>query len=143
MTDGNDLLVAYLKAKPIHCEMIQEVQNNDLIMVRLKNYIDSWIILRIEDKLDFDLWRSWKFRWIVSESMIMIINCKGNDEIVRHKGWYEITYEVLKYLWLLMVVNFLMDYGLNFYLWLIEIMCKWVIQVSRCSLFLWQSLSRW
>ena len=41
MIDGNDLLVAYLKVKPIHCEMIQEVQNNDLIMVKLKNYIDS------------------------------------------------------------------------------------------------------
>ena len=41
MTDGNDLLVHYLKVKPIHCEIIQEVQNNDLTMVRLKIYIDS------------------------------------------------------------------------------------------------------
>ena len=41
MIDGNDLLVAYLKVKPIHCEMKREVQNNDLTMVRLKNYIDS------------------------------------------------------------------------------------------------------
>ena len=39
--EGNDLLVAYLKVKPIHCEMKREVQNNDLTMVRLKNYIDS------------------------------------------------------------------------------------------------------
>ena len=53
MTDENDLLVAYLKVKLIHCKMIQEVHNNDLIMVRLKNYIDSWIILWIEDRLDF------------------------------------------------------------------------------------------
>ena len=41
MIDGNDLLVAYLKVKLIHCEMIREAQNNDLTMVRLKNYIDS------------------------------------------------------------------------------------------------------
>ena len=41
MIDGNDLLVAHLKVKPIHCEMIREAQNNDLTMVRLKNYIDS------------------------------------------------------------------------------------------------------
>ena len=38
MIDGNDLLVAYLEVKPIHCEMIREIQNNDLTMVRLKNY---------------------------------------------------------------------------------------------------------
>ena len=39
--DGNDLLVTYLKVKPIHCEMIQEAQNDDLTMVWLTNYIDS------------------------------------------------------------------------------------------------------
>ena len=84
--DGNDFLVAHLKVKPIYCEMIWEEQNNDLTMVRLRNYTDSWIILRLEERLDFDLWRSWKCWWIVSESMIMIINCKGTDEIMRHKG---------------------------------------------------------
>ena len=41
MIDGNDFFVAYLKVKSIHCEIIQEVQNNDLTMVRLRNYIDS------------------------------------------------------------------------------------------------------
>ena len=41
MIDGNDLLVAHLKVRPIHYERIHEVQNNDLTMVRLKNYIDS------------------------------------------------------------------------------------------------------
>ena len=55
MINGNDLLVAHLKVKSIHCEMIWETHNNDLTMVRLKNYIDSWIILRIEDRLDFFL----------------------------------------------------------------------------------------
>ena len=59
--DGNDLLVTYLKVKPIHCEMIWEAQNDDLTMVRLTNYIDSWINLRLEDRLDFDLWKSWNF----------------------------------------------------------------------------------
>ena len=39
--DGNDFLVAHSKVKPIYCEMIWETQNNDLTMVRLKNYIDS------------------------------------------------------------------------------------------------------
>ena len=39
--DGNDFLVAHSKVKPIYCEMIWEAQNNDLTMVRLKNYIDS------------------------------------------------------------------------------------------------------
>ena len=39
--EGNDFLVAHLKVKSIHCEMIWEAQNNDLTMVRLKNYIDS------------------------------------------------------------------------------------------------------
>ena len=43
--DENDFLVAHLKVKPIYCEMIWEAQNNDLTMVRLKHYIDSWIIL--------------------------------------------------------------------------------------------------
>ena len=55
MINGNDLLIAHLKMKPIHCEMIWEAQNNDLTMVRLKNHIDSWIILQIEDRLDFFL----------------------------------------------------------------------------------------
>ena len=59
---------------------------------------------------------------------------------MRHRSWYAITYEVLKYLWLEMVVNFLMNYDLSLYLCEIEIMCKWVIQVSKCSRFLWQSL---
>ena len=81
ITDGNDFLVAQLKVKPIHCEMIWEAQNNDLTMVRLTNYIDSWIILWIEDRLDFDLWRSWKFQWIGSESMIMYINCNVMMEL--------------------------------------------------------------
>ena len=81
ITDGNDFLVAHLKVKPIYCEMIWEAQNNDLTMVRLTNYIDSWIILRIEDRLDFDLWRSWKFWWIVIESMIMYINCNVMMEL--------------------------------------------------------------
>ena len=49
MTDGNDLLVAYLKVKSILCEMIQKVQNNDLIMVRLKIYIDSWVNYKCSD----------------------------------------------------------------------------------------------
>ena len=49
MTDGNDLLVAYLKVKSIYCEMIQEVQNNDLTMVRLKIYIDSWVNYKRSD----------------------------------------------------------------------------------------------
>ena len=40
MIDGNDFFVAYLKVKSINCEIIQEVQNNDLTMVRLRNYID-------------------------------------------------------------------------------------------------------
>ena len=30
MIDGNDLLVAHMKVKPIHCEMIREAHNNDL-----------------------------------------------------------------------------------------------------------------
>ena len=41
MIDRNDLLVAHLKVRPIHYERIHEVQNNDLTMVRLKNYIDT------------------------------------------------------------------------------------------------------
>ena len=41
MIDGNDLLVVHLKVRPIHYERIQEVQNIDLTMVRLKNYIDT------------------------------------------------------------------------------------------------------
>ena len=41
MIDGNDFLVAHLKVRPIHYERIQEVQNNDLTMVRLKNYIGT------------------------------------------------------------------------------------------------------
>ena len=41
MIDGNDFLVAHLKVRPIHYERIQEVHNNDLTMVRLKNYIGT------------------------------------------------------------------------------------------------------
>ena len=42
MIDGNDFfLVNHLKVRPIQYERIQEVQNIDLTMVRLKNYIDT------------------------------------------------------------------------------------------------------
>ena len=38
--------------KPIHFDKIREIKNNGPIMVKLKNYIDFWIILRIKDRLD-------------------------------------------------------------------------------------------
>ena len=65
--------------EPIHLDKMRETKNNGPTIVRLKNYIDFWIILQIKGRLDFDLWRSWKLRWIVSGSMIMYINCKCDD----------------------------------------------------------------
>ena len=41
MIDGNNHLVAHLKVKPIHLDKIRETKNNDPMMVKLKNYIDS------------------------------------------------------------------------------------------------------
>ena len=41
--------------KPIHLDKIKETKNNGPMMVKLKNYIDFWIILWIKDRLDFYL----------------------------------------------------------------------------------------
>ena len=49
--DGNTR--SHLKVKPVHLHKIRETQNNDPTMLKWKNCIDSWIILRIEDILDF------------------------------------------------------------------------------------------
>ena len=51
--DEDNHFVVHLKVRLIHLDKIRETKNNDPTMVKLKNYIDSWIILRIEDRLDF------------------------------------------------------------------------------------------
>ena len=41
MINRNNLLVDHLKVKPIHLDKIRETKNNDPMMVKLKNCIDS------------------------------------------------------------------------------------------------------
>ena len=65
--------------KPIHLDKIKETKNNGPMMVKLKNYIDFWIILRIKDRLDFFIYEDPGNYDGSLVDLWLYMNCKCDD----------------------------------------------------------------
>ena len=65
--------------KSIHLDKIRETKNNGPMMVKLKNYIDFWIILRIKDRLDFFIYEDPGNYDGSLVDLWLYMNCKCDD----------------------------------------------------------------